>query len=136
MPEELRNGLNVLFVFFLVVVILIKFVPILRLLFLFILIVVFRDGIDLHGMDLNDFHLGFALGTRQDFAFFHFIFVDVNFSSAFRTPDHGENLLGERIGSPTASVLYNAKRAGREAAKYNDIKTGIPGTAWWAWVAW
>jgi len=86
--------LNVLFVvvFFFVVVILIKFVPILRLLVLFILIIV-GDGVYLDRMDLNDFHLRLTLGTRQDFAFFHFIFVDVNFSSAFRTPDHGENLL-------------------------------------------
>jgi hypothetical protein len=87
--------LNVLFVvvFFFVVVILIKFVPILRLLVLFILIIIVGDGVYLDRMDLNDFHLRLTLGTRQDFAFFHFIFVDINFSSAFRTPDHGENLL-------------------------------------------
>jgi ADP-ribose pyrophosphatase YjhB (NUDIX family) len=78
-------------------------------------------------MDLHDFHFGFALGTGQDFAFLDFIFVNVNFSSAFWAPYHGENLLGDRVrafpearrnwDALAAEVLYNAKRLGREAPK-------------------
>src|ERR1700688_178775 len=78
-------------------------------------------------MDLHDFHFGFALGTGQDFALLDFIFVNVNFSSAFWAPYHGENLLGDRVrallgarvnsDALAAEVLYNAKRPGREAAK-------------------
>jgi hypothetical protein len=99
--RDSRNALDVLFVvffFFVVVVvvfvvILVELVSVFRLLVLFLLIVIVRDGINLDRMNLNDLHLGFTLGTGQDFAFFHFIFVDVNFGSAFGTADHGENLL-------------------------------------------
>jgi len=94
--RDSRKALDVLFVVFFVVffvVILVELVSILRLLVLFLLILVIQDGVYLDGVDLNDFHLGFALGTGQDFAFFDFIFVDINFSSAFGTADHGENLL-------------------------------------------
>ena len=62
-------------------------------LFVFFLVIIFGDGINLDRMNLDDLHLGFTLRTGQDFAFFHFIFVDVNFGSAFGTADHGENLL-------------------------------------------
>jgi hypothetical protein len=87
-----RNSSNFLF-FVLFLVILGQVVLIVRLLVLIFLVIVFGDDIDLDRMDLYHFHLGFALRTGQDFAFLDFIFVDVDFSSAFRTPDHGENLL-------------------------------------------
>jgi hypothetical protein len=96
--RDSRYALDVLFlvVLFIVLfffVILVEFVCILRLLVLFILIIVIGNGINLDRMDLNDFHLGLALRAGEDFAFFHFIFVDVNLSSAFGAADHGENLL-------------------------------------------
>ena len=87
------KNLSNLFFFVFLFVIVRKAVPILRL-FLFFFVIVIRDGIDLDGMDLHDFHFGFALGAGQDFAFLDFIFVNVNFGGAFRTTDHGENLLG------------------------------------------
>ncbi len=80
-------------------------------------------------MDLHDFHFGFALVAGQNFAFLDFVFVNVNFCCAFRTPDHGENLLGDRVrvrlwrksrvtsDTRAAEVLYNAKRSQMEAAK-------------------
>ena len=91
--RDSRNALDVLFfVFFFVI--LVELVSVFRLLvFFFLLVVIIRNGINLDRVNLDDLHLGFALGTGQDFAFFHFIFVDVNFSSAFGTADHGENLL-------------------------------------------
>ncbi len=83
---------NVLFVVRFVLII-VKVVPFVGLLVLFFIIIVVGDDIDLDGMDLNHFHFGFALETGQNFAFLDFIFVDVDFSTAFRTPDHGEILL-------------------------------------------
>jgi hypothetical protein len=83
--------LDVLFFFFLVVIFE-NVVPILGLLIVFVIVIV-RDGIDLDGVNLHDFHLGFALRTGQDFTFLDFVFVNIDFSGAFRTPDHGENLL-------------------------------------------
>jgi hypothetical protein len=97
--RDSRHALDVLFVgvLFVVVlffvVILVELVSILRLFVLIVLIVVIGNGIHLDRMDLNDFHLGFALGAGEDFAFFHFIFVDVNLGSAFGAANHGENLL-------------------------------------------
>jgi hypothetical protein len=91
--KESKSGSNLFFFVFLVVIVS-KIVPILRL-FLFFFVIVFGDGIDFDGMDLNDFHFGFALGAGQDFAFLDFVFINVNFCGAFRTPDHGENLLGD-----------------------------------------
>jgi len=90
--KKSKSGSNLFFFVFLFVIVR-KFLSILRL-FLFFFVIVIRDGIDFDGMDLHDFHFGFALGTGQDFAFLDFVFVNVNFCSAFRTPNHGENLLG------------------------------------------
>jgi hypothetical protein len=46
-------------------------------------------------VNLHDFHFGFALGAGQNFAFLDFVFININFSGAFRTTDHGENLLAD-----------------------------------------
>jgi hypothetical protein len=85
-----RAGLNF---FFLFVILFEKVIRIVRLL-VFVIIVIVRDDIDLDGVNLHNFHFGFALGTGQDFAFLDFVFVNIDFGGAFRTPDHGENLLG------------------------------------------
>ncbi len=109
-----RDGSDFLFFVFLVVIVN-RVVLIVRLLVL-IVIVVIRDGVDLDRVNLYDFHFGFALKTGENFAFLDLVFIDINFSGAFRTPDHGEVLLGDS-DALAAEVLYNAKRAGREAAK-------------------
>jgi hypothetical protein len=90
--KKSKSESNLFFFVFLFVIVL-KIVPILGL-FLFFFIIVIRDGIDFDGMDLHNFHFGFALGAGQDFSLLDFVFVNVNFCGAFRTPDHGENLLG------------------------------------------
>jgi hypothetical protein len=116
--RDSRGRLNAFCVIFLIFFVVIpQFVPILGLLILVVLILIVRDGIDLHGMDLDDFHLSFTFGTGQDFAFLYFVFIDVDFSCAFRTSDHVENLLENGWGKLAAGVLYNAKRARREAGK-------------------
>lgn len=92
--KKSKSGSNLFFFVFLIFIVR-KFVPVLRL-FLFFFVIVFGDGIDLDGMNLHDFHFGFALGAGQYFAFLDFVFVNVNFCGAFRAPDHGENLLGTR----------------------------------------
>jgi hypothetical protein len=89
-----KNGSNLFFFVFLIVIVR-EIVPILRLfLFFIVIVIVIGYGIDLDGMNLYDFHFGFALGAGQNLAFLDFIFVHVNFGGAFRTTDHGENLLG------------------------------------------
>ena len=90
--KKSKSGSNLFFFVFLIVIVP-KIVPILRF-FLFFFVIVIGDGIDFDGVDLHNFHFGFALGAGQDFAFLDLIFVNVNFCGAFRTPDHGENLLG------------------------------------------
>lgn len=92
--EAPKKGLNVFFLF--LVFLVLEFVPILGL-FLFFFVIVFGDGIDLDGVSLDNFHFGFALGAGQDLAFLDFVFVNVNFSGAFRAPDHGENLLADQV---------------------------------------
>src|ERR1700741_793444 len=81
------------FVFF--VVILRQLVPILGLLFFFVVLII-GQRVDFDRMGLNDFHFGFALGAGRNLAFLDFVFVHVNFGGAFRAPDHGETSL--RIG--------------------------------------
>src|SRR5579864_2813859 len=93
MPERWELPLYVLFVVLFFFLILVELVVILGFFVLLFLIFIVRDGIHLDRVDLHDLHLGFALGTGEDFAFLHLIFVDVNFSCAFGTANHGENLL-------------------------------------------
>ncbi len=82
-----------LVLFFLFVLIVIKVIVIFGLFILFLFVVV-RNRIDLDGMNLYHFHFRFTLGTGQDFAFLDFVLVHIHFRTAFWTPHHGENLLG------------------------------------------
>lgn len=80
--------LVVLFVF---LFILIEAIPIftnLGLIFLLFLVQVIGDEVQVHGMGLRDFQLGFALRATQDFAFLDFVFIHIDFGGAFRTADH------------------------------------------------
>lgn len=96
----MSSELDFLFVF--LVLIVRELVPILGL-FLFFLVVILRDRVDLDGVNLDDFHFRFALGAGQDFAFLDFVFVNVNFSGAFRAPDHGTTSLRIGCESPVAN---------------------------------
>jgi hypothetical protein len=61
-------------------------------LFVFVIIHIFRDDVQMHGMDLRDFQFGLALWATENLAFFDFVFVDVDFSGTFRAADHGSIL--------------------------------------------
>src|SRR5580704_6382477 len=91
-----RRLLLVLFFFFFVVF-LIVFEEIAVFRGFFFLIIIFiievvRNEVQMHRMRLRYLELGFALGTTQDFAFFDFVFVHVNFGGTFRAADHGSIL--------------------------------------------
>jgi hypothetical protein len=96
--EDARRGgsLLLLVVFFVFLVIFFGDVAILGSFFLFFLVVLFiqiiGDEIQMDGMRLRDLKLGFALGTAQDLAFFHFVFVHIDFCGTFGATDHGSIL--------------------------------------------
>jgi hypothetical protein len=91
-----KKGLFVVLFFFVVFLIFIREIAVLRgfffVVFLFFVIEVVRDEVQMHGMRLGDLKLGFALGAAQDFAFFDFVFVHVNFGGTLRATDHGSIL--------------------------------------------
>jgi hypothetical protein len=91
------KGLFVVLFFFVVFLIFVREIAVLRgfffvVLFFFIIIEVVRDEVQMHGMRLGDLKLGFALGAAQDFAFFDFVFVHVDFGGTLRATDHGSIL--------------------------------------------
>jgi hypothetical protein len=82
--------------------------------FFLLFLIVIGDAIQMHGMSLRNFELGFTLGTRQNFPFLDFVFVDVDFSGTLRAADHGSilrrivRILGRNITAAPCSVLYTA----------------------------
>jgi hypothetical protein len=91
-----RKGLFVVLFFFVVFLIFVRDIAVLRGFFfvviIFFIIEVVRDEVQMHGMRLRDLKLGFALGAAQDFAFFDFVFVHVDFGGTLRATDHGSIL--------------------------------------------
>jgi hypothetical protein len=93
-----RTAVDLFFVFFLVILFLILGeVAIFRNFFLFIFFVfvvvhVFGDYIQVDGMDLRDFQFGLALWATENLAFFDFVFVDVDLGGTFGAADHGSIL--------------------------------------------
>jgi hypothetical protein len=91
-----RKGLFVVLFFFVVFLIFVREIAVLRGFFFvvifFFIIEVVRDEVQMHGMRLGDLKLGFALGAAQDFAFFDFVFVHVDFGGTLRATDHGSIL--------------------------------------------
>jgi hypothetical protein len=60
--------------------------------FLFVvifLIFVIGNGDKVDRMSLSDFEFSVTLVAAQDFPFFHFVFVEINFGVAFWTSRHG-----------------------------------------------
>jgi hypothetical protein len=47
----------------------------------------------MHGVSLSDFQLDVTFRAAQDFAFFHFVFVEIKFCIAFGAFRHGRTLL-------------------------------------------
>jgi hypothetical protein len=79
-----------------------------------IVISVFGNEIQMDGMRLRDFELGFALGATEDFAFFDLVLIDVDFCGTFGAANHG-NILRKIVG-PT--------RAGKHASMSSVLYTG------------
>jgi hypothetical protein len=75
----LGGGIVIIIIFILVVIVLV------------VIIQIVGDDIDAHRVNLDDLEFGFTLDAVKDFALFHFVFVDVDFNSAFWAADHGPN---------------------------------------------
>jgi ABC-type multidrug transport system fused ATPase/permease subunit len=60
--------------------------------FVLLIIHVFGNDVQMHGMDLRDFQFRLALRATENLAFFDLVFVDVDFSGTFRAADHGSIL--------------------------------------------
>src|SRR5229473_6787953 len=86
-------------------------------LFVFFLLFIFGNDVQVNGMGLRHFELGFTLRATQDLALFDLIFVDIDLCGTFRAADHGfhppyslsKGLAPPRPGAPPSSVLYNAE---------------------------
>jgi hypothetical protein len=115
-----RRLLLVFFFHFLFLVVLVDEVGLFALFFLIIFFVVvivvsfFGDEIEMDGMGLRDFELGFALGAAEDFAFLDFVLIDVDFCGTFGAANHG-NILRKMVG-PT--------RTGKHASMTSVLYTG------------
>src|SRR3984957_9055615 len=84
-------------------------------LLIFFFIEVVGNEFEMHGMRLRNLELGLALGAAQDFAFFDFVLVHINFSGTLRAADHGSILRRNvrRAGLPTdctAAMAYYIPR--------------------------
>jgi hypothetical protein len=56
--------------------------------FVVFFIQIFGDDVQVNGMSLGDFELRFTLWATENLAFFHFVFVDVDFGGTFGAADH------------------------------------------------
>src|SRR5260370_2641630 len=86
--------------------------------FVFVIIHVFGDDVQMDGMDLRDFQFRLALWATENLAFFDFVFVDVDFSGTFRAADHGSILrtcikksAPPGLRAPPSSVLYTGVKS-------------------------
>src|SRR6266704_2436964 len=85
------------------------------LLLVFLFVQIIGDEVQVDGMRLRNLEFGFALRTTQDFAFFDFVFIDVDFGGTFGATNHGSILrtFVRKVGvqgprPPPCSVLYTA----------------------------
>ena len=75
-----------------------------------IFLLVVGNDVQVNGMRLRNFQLRFALWATQDLAFFHFIFIDINFGGTLRAANHG-SILHRFVGpAATRSPLTAVKR--------------------------
>jgi 8-oxo-dGTP diphosphatase len=106
------------FVFLVIIIIVYEIAIFPGLVFVFLIVFFVRvigDEVQVDGMGLRNLKFGFALGTTQDFAFFDFVFIDIDFGGTFRATDHGSTLriVVCKVGvrgprPPPCSVLYTA----------------------------
>jgi hypothetical protein len=93
-----------LFLFFFLFVLFLNVAVFFRLFVLFFFLVfvqIFGNGIELDGVRLEHFELHFTLRAIQNFAFFYFVFVHVNFRGTFRAANHGCVLLEYLLRVPS-----------------------------------
>src|SRR5579864_2678539 len=109
MPGYGTAGLFLVFFFFLVVV-----------------IQIFGNDVQVNGMGLRHFELGFTFWAAQNLALFHLIFIDVNLCGTLRAANHGSILrtVFKRLAppeprAPPSSVLYNV-----------EYEVNSPGSKW------
>jgi Ca2+/Na+ antiporter len=96
MPRCGTAGLLLVFFLFLFVLFFRKIAILAGLtLFLFFLVVViqiFGNDVQVNGMGLRHFELGFTFRAAQNLALFHLIFVDINLCGTLRAANHGSIL--------------------------------------------
>ena len=100
--------------FYILFVIFFDFFSNYRIGFVVILVFIFviGDHDEMNWMRLGDFEFRVTFGARHDFAFFHFVFIEIEFSVAFRTSGHGCSLLP---GSRTDRGYYIPRVVGFRA---------------------
>ncbi len=106
-------------------------------LFVFLFVEILGDEVQVDRMHLRNLQLGLALRATQDFAFFDFVFIDVDFGGTFRAADHGFFLRRDvhsagvpSFATATVGVLYTASRevnprAGRGSCEGIPRRAGI-----------
>jgi hypothetical protein len=119
MQGSFRRLLLVFFFHFLFFVFLVDQIALFLFFILIIIVVVivisfFGNEIQMDGMRLRDFELGLAFGAAENFAFLHFVLIDVDFSGTFGAANHG-NILRKMVG-PT--------RTGKHASMSSVLYTG------------
>src|ERR1700730_3981472 len=118
-----RGSLLVFFFFFVLLVLLgeiaVRACFTLFFLVVFVIVQILGDDVEVNGMGLRDFELGFTFRATKDLALFHFVFVNVDFGGTLGAADHGSILrrvagkLLPRLAlpqtrAPPSSVLYTA----------------------------
>src|SRR5262249_14593809 len=119
MPARSKRTFRSLLVLFFVVIIVVIIVvgkvavlAVLGFLLIVVVIVFIGDKVEVDGMGLRNLEFRLAFRTTQDFAFFDFILVDIDFGGTFRAADHDLILRSVSRGvacndaTPHRSVLY------------------------------
>jgi hypothetical protein len=118
-----RGSLLVFFLFFVFLVILGEiavracFTLFFFFLFVFVIVQILGDDVEVNGMGLRDFELGFTFRATKDLALFHFVFVNIDFGGTLGAADHG-SILRRVVGKVGAAK--NASTTG-ERIIYRDV---------------
>jgi hypothetical protein len=100
LEDAMRNGapgllvviLFIHFIFFVVVNEVTVFAGFLFFFFVFLVVQIIRDQIQMDGMRLRNLEFRFAFRATQDFAFFDFVLINIDFGGTFRATNHGSTL--------------------------------------------
>src|SRR4051794_3779541 len=93
-------------------------------LFVFLIIIVviaiFGDDVEVHGMDLRHFQFGFTLWATQDLPLFHFVFIDIDLGRTLGAADHGSILRKMKAG-----LLSNREHHRRPVIIYRGLRSQL-----------